>query len=529
MSGHVHVIAGDITRLACDAWLLPTDGDFKISGSFARAIGVEPNTCLSLTWGDARVVPLPRLKGPTETEHSPSIWLGNVGSSKANASWFAGIVAPFVETAMQSLTTTLGARPLLAVNVLGTGQGGMAADKGDIYKALLPALHEATSRYNTDLVLVCWGRRSYSAAQRVRQQLLRERDGGKVSAMWSLGSRQHDLELLASRLAEEARRHDLVVFAGAGVSAGAGLLAWQGLLDAIAGEVADGIPLERLKQLDVRDQAALLQRRLRSAGKSLHATIAKHIDRTRYALTHGHIASLPVREIVTTNYDRLMENALDPVEGPAAVLPYEPVGPDQRWVLKLHGSIDRDESVVLTRSDYLSIPARHSALFGLVQAMLLTRHMLFVGYSLTDEDFHQVVHDVRQARAGGTHGQFGTVLVLFDDPLFTELWSDDLTVVAVVEQPADTPSSVEIGEAARTLGILLDLVAFRAADLDAFLLDGTYSGLMSDAEKSLAEHLTPLVAAITSPDTVGMPAADRVRHLLEQFGAQNLRRDRGSL
>jgi hypothetical protein len=40
----VHVIAGDLTRLVCDAWLIPTDHDFVISASFAPALGVEPNS-----------------------------------------------------------------------------------------------------------------------------------------------------------------------------------------------------------------------------------------------------------------------------------------------------------------------------------------------------------------------------------------------------------------------------------------------------------------------------------------------------
>jgi predicted SprT family Zn-dependent metalloprotease len=35
---------------------------------------------------------------------------------------------------------------------------------------------------------------------------------------------------------------------------------------------------------------------------------------------------------------------------------------------------------------------------GRVQGMLLMRHMMFVGYSLKDEDFHELMHEVRAAR-----------------------------------------------------------------------------------------------------------------------------------
>ena len=514
--GHVHVIAGDLTRLACDAWLIPTDQDFRISGSFARALGVEADTCLSgLSWDGSRVLRLPG------TEPTAQQWLGDVGAWGEDASWYAEVVDPFVAAASAHLRPRIDGRPpLLGLNVLGTGEGGMEADKGAIHEAVLPAMYRAAARHGADLVLVCWGRRAYSAAQRVRRRLLQAKYAGDHSFLWDLGPRSDDLVVAARRLAQDARRRDLVLFLGAGVSAGAGLPAWQGLLDGVARRV--GMTEEllgRLRRLDLRDQAAVLQRRLGSA-RALHDVIAGQLLHTSYALTHGHLASLPTSEAVTTNYDQLFEAAVAPVDGTMAVLPYQPVRRGERWLLKLHGSIDRDDSIVLTRSDYLGVPARHGALFGLVQAMLLTRHMLFVGYSLSDEDFHQLVHGVRLALAGAEHAaQFGTVLALFDDPLFADLWSEDLEVVAVADEPDGEPSPAEVACAARRLQILLDLIAFEAADLDAFLLDPTYAGLLSAPEARLARSLQALA---DDPEVTGaaddLPAGARVRRLLRELG-----------
>lgn len=44
----------------------------------------------------------------------------------------------------------------------------------------------------------------------------------------------------------------------------------------------------------------------------------------------------------------------------------------------------------------------------------MTRHMLFVGFSLRDDNFHQIVYDVRKAapRHGETESSFGTALFL---------------------------------------------------------------------------------------------------------------------
>ena len=514
------MIAGDLTRLACDAWLIPTDRDFRISGSFAAALDVEADTCLpGLSWNGSRV-----LRYPGE-ETTARRWLADVGTLGEEASRYATVIEPFVAEAAAEIRPQLDDRPpLLALNVLGTGEGGMEAEKGAIHKALFPALYDAAACHHADLVLVCWGRRAYSAAQRVRRGHLQDTCAGDYSSLWDLGPRGEALVRAARRLADDAHRRNLVLFLGAGVSAGAGLPAWQGLLDGIARRLGiDETDLGRLHRLDLRDQAAVLQRRLGS-GTALQDVVAENLVHTSYALTHGQLASLPTGEAVTTNYDQLFEAAVEAVDGNIAVLPYQPVQHGTRWLLKLHGSIDRDDSIILTRSDYLGVPARHGALFGLVQAMLLTRHMLFVGYSLSDEDFHQLVHGVRLALAGAEHpARFGTVLALFDDPLFAELWSDDVEIVAVADEPDGDPSGAEVAQAARRLQILLDLIAFEAADLDSFLLDPTYAGLLSPEEQQLAQKLRVLTddPAITTPAS-DLPAGARVRQFLRDLGAPDL-------
>ena len=110
--------------------------------------------------------------------------------------------------------------------------------------------------------------------------------------------------------------------------------------------------------------------------------------------------SLPSQEAVTTNFDTLFEAAANIGAKRVAVLPENPSTTDGRWLLKLHGSIDRSDEIVLTRADFLNMPRQYGALMGLVQGLLLMRHMMFVGYSLSDEDFHELIHEVRTARGG---------------------------------------------------------------------------------------------------------------------------------
>jgi hypothetical protein len=117
------------------------------------------------------------------------------------------------------------------------------------------------------------------------------------------------------------------------------------------------------------------------------------------------LASLPFSIIITTNYDQLLEQALSivgkqPVKSiykpsynaPERADPYpdgEPT-PQQPFVLKMHGDIDKPESIVITDDDYIRFVSRMCAPGGFhpiplaIQYHLATKPMLFIGYSLMD-------------------------------------------------------------------------------------------------------------------------------------------------
>lgn len=42
------------------------------------------------------------------------------------------------------------------------------------------------------------------------------------------------------------------------------------------------------------------------------------------------------------------------------------------------------------QQDYMRYQTRRSALSGIVQGLLITRHMLFIGFSLRDDNFHRI-------------------------------------------------------------------------------------------------------------------------------------------
>ena len=175
--------------------------------------------------------------------------------------------------------------------------------------------------------------------------------------------------------------------------------------------------------------------------------IARCLKRRNYSLSHAFLAGLPTLETVTTNYDTLFEMASASIDKPVAVLPYEPVRPEERWILKMHGCISHPEDIVLTREDYLRYTERRRALAGIVQALLITKHMMFVGFSLDDDNFHRIADDVRKIVWANERGEpFGTSIVLDSRPFLAQMWDGEIEMVVVDE-------SEQAGVATNTVAI----------------------------------------------------------------------------
>ena len=75
----------------------------------------------------------------------------------------------------------------------------------------------------------------------------------------------------------------------------------------------------------------------------------------------------------------------------------------------------------LRREDYIRYAERRAALAGIVQSLLITKHLLFIGFSLVDDNFFQIISAVKKALTAEdpssfTSGRFGTSLNVVANP-----------------------------------------------------------------------------------------------------------------
>jgi len=538
--GHVFVVHGDLRQVACDAWLLPCGHQARASRHWLEPFAgreLPPMPVPPPEWRAERSRVMKVSGWPADL---PEPWLVHVGGGQnAPVSWFMAGVSEFlarVADDLGALPRNGRAKHLVAVPVVGTGQGGARRTAGDVVRELLPLLvREAASR-DIDLALVTNEERTFAAAQAQR---------GADPSAWN-GLPDARLRVEGDRIADLAARGELVLFVGAGASMGAGLPSWDGLLDRLARE-AGMSDAERaaLRKHSPLDQARIVELRLsRDAAPSDsdrdrplgRAVAAELTARHGYGLTHALLAALPVVEIVTTNYDELFERASRAIGRTISVLPHAPGAGHGRWILKMHGCVREPDHIVLTREDYLRYDQRRQALAAIVQALLITRHMLFIGFSLKDDNFHRIADAVRRARFPSRDvgkpmtvmDHFGSAIDLFSDPMAQGLWSSDLDWISIDPHPPpdgdDDTARRRRSAAARHLDVFLDYVVARTGTTTAHLLDLRYEGALSEEERALGHMLKNLMREVDREPSVKRAAAwKQIEALLSRLGAGSRR------
>ncbi len=507
---HVFVVHGDLTQLACDAIMIPTDARLSVRHHWH---GVVPEHAelrdrpelRALRSGKAFAHALDPVLDANGEEVDPDAPLRVLTTVPLNGFQSVEELRPrinkFILVARRAVALHRGDRstsqvrralPLVAMPLFASGGGGGGMRRTALIDTVLDEARAAAEMAEVDVAIVVRKEEDAALAQQRR----------RTSAAASWAAVEPRLVEHAQRLAAHALADRMVPFMGAGVSMSAGAPSWSKLLEDLATltELDDETRKALLNgTLNELDQASYLEARFAEQKKDFRSAVADLVERPRYGLAPALIAATADEQAITLNYDTLFERASEAAGRPRRVLTgggRSDLAVDgggamagDRWLLKLHGSATHPESIVLTRGDYLGFASDRSALSAIVKANLLTRHLLFVGFGLADDHFHEIVHDVK--RAVGDTATSATALTLFDDPLTAGLWSTSLTIVPMLTEQF-TPDAVP--RAARTLELFLDALAAYSIDSESYLRDDRYAEGLTDMEREIRERLLALEA-----------------------------------
>lgn len=482
-AGHLFVVHGQLGDLTCDALVVTTDGRGRLGQHWLDATRADDHE-LDLAPGWTTVPSAEVLSFAVSIEAPYSEVLARVDRC--------------LEEVRKTARRPLGRRtlPLVALPVVGIGAGGFGEDRGTVLRELVTHLTISAERLGLDIALVAPDPAVYAAAQYARRDLLPPLPPG--------------LEGEALRLAESARRGSLAVFLGAGVSAPSGLPTWHELLEGLAASYGITEAVAAAENLSDTDVAGLIERTGRDR---FQADVASLVKTGRHApsLLHAMLAALGTREAVTTNYDLLFERAVQATgRDISSVLPWQSALGRDRWILKLHGDVEHPDKIVLTRRHMVRYDAANRPSAAMLQSLLLTRHTLFVGVSMSDDNVTRLMHEVEEYRSQNqptVRDRFGTMLDPHGDDARRSLWQDQLDWV-------DLSGGRELA-GFRMLELFLDRVAQRAARDSSWLLDKRFQGLLSSQEdRKLASDLRWIYKRLPQRDgTSWDPLLARLREL----------------
>jgi hypothetical protein len=486
------VVHGRIGALVHDAALIPVDQRFSFNSYWDDLVGPDvrrPDRWEKHGWG--------RAHGSRDR-----IWVVNIGGSHPDA---YEVILDRVERCLASIDQRRDAypfvrrgatRPLVAIPVIGIGLGGFGQDRGMVLRLLVERLQASARRLDVDVALVSPDPAVYAAAQYARKNLP--------------AVLPDHLEAKALALGTQAQAGALALFTGAGVGVPAGLPSWGALVSDLAAEFGVRGLGPGADNLSITDQAELIEK---AAKGRFQQRVAERISpHSRPSLLHVLLAGLDCRETVTTNYDVLYEAAVRATDRSiASVLPWTSAHGADRWILKLHGDVEHPKKIVLTRRHMVMYDALNRPSGAVLQALLLTKQVLIVGASMSDDNVIRLAHEVQNYRTDHQEGRtepFGTVLDVDGNDIRAQLWDDQLDWISL--------AGTDLGHGTRVVELLLDRIAFHASRNSSWLLDERFEGLLDDEQdRIIAREVRDLYRRLpsTRPGSKWGPLVRRLEEL----------------
>lgn len=215
-------------------------------------------------------------------------------------------------------------------------------------------------------------------------------------------------------LIEAIRAGRCIAFVGSGFSGAAGFPTWTSLLEELASRPeADSIRPQLQER--IKDKTAHAFDEVAQALEDVlgRETLVEHLQakmayiEPQPEMEHRRnlLKNIPFRAVLTTNYDRMLKgdipgpavfrNLLHTVRTPwIDTLFVTSRDKKARPLLKLHGDLDKPESIVLTRRDYRKLLYENAHYLNFLRAYLLGYTVLYLGFSFTDAYLNELRSEI---------------------------------------------------------------------------------------------------------------------------------------
>ena len=196
---------------------------------------------------------------------------------------------------------------------------------------------------------------------------------------------------------KEVKENNAAIFAGAGMSVSAGFVDWKTLLKPITEEL--GLDVAKEDNL-----VSVAQYHFNEKGQNRHRLnqlLLEEFSRTA-EITDNHriLARLPISIYWTTNYDKLIEKAIEGAHKVADVkYTNEQLATTKpkrdAIVYKMHGDVEHSDKAVLTKDDYEKYHIKYAPFITALSGDLVSKTFLFLGFSFTDPNIDYILSRIR--------------------------------------------------------------------------------------------------------------------------------------
>lgn len=196
--------------------------------------------------------------------------------------------------------------------------------------------------------------------------------------------------------------NNLILFIGSGVPATLGLPTWRSLIEKMANDL-DYDPQLFMQYgdfLSLAEYYKITKGHIGELRDWMSREWSPTTDKIKNSNIYKYIIELNCSLIYTTNYDHTLESAFDIANKNAkrivdvSDLIDIPLGTTQ--IVKFHGDVIKDDSIVISEDDYFKRLDFGSPLDIKLRSDMLGKSILFLGYSLSDINIRLLIYKLDQ-------------------------------------------------------------------------------------------------------------------------------------